>query len=34
MISENENEFFYEIDLEKDRYKLINNALDFTIIEI
>ena len=34
MISENENEFFYEIDLEKDRYKLTNNALDFTIIEI
>ena len=34
MISENENEFFYEIDLEKDRYKLTNNALDLTIIEI
>ena len=34
MISENEKEFFYEIDLEKDRYKLTNKDLDFTIIEI
>ena len=25
---------FYEIDLEKDRYKLTNKELDFTIIEI
>ena len=34
MISENEKEFYYEIDLEKDRYKLTNKELDFTIIEI
>ena len=34
MILENENEKFYEIDLEKDRYKLTNKELDFTIIEI
>ena len=34
MISENEKEFFYEIDLEKDRYKLTNKELDFTIIQI
>jgi surface protein len=34
MISENEKETFNEIDLEKDRYKLTNKELDFTIIEI
>ena len=34
MISENENEKFYEIDLEIDRYKLTNKENDFTIIEI
>ena len=34
MISKNENEYYYEIDLEKDRYKLTNKELDFTIIEI
>ena len=34
MISENENEKFYEIYLEKDKYKLTNKEFDFTIIEI
>ena len=34
IISKNENEYNYEIDLEKDRYKLTNKDLDFTIIEI
>ena len=34
MISENETENYYEMDLEKDRYKLTNKGLDFTIIEI
>jgi len=34
MISKDEIEYHYEIDLEKDRYKLTNKDLDFTIIEI
>ena len=34
MISENEIEIYNEIDLEKERYKLINKELDFTIIQI
>ena len=34
MISEKEKEIYKEIDLEKDRYKLTDNHLDFTIIEI
>ena len=34
MISENEIEIYNEIDLEKERYKLTNKELDFTIIEI
>ena len=34
MISENEKEIYGEIDLEKERFKLTNNELDFTIIEI
>lgn len=34
MISEKENEIYKEIDLEKDRFKLTNNHLDFTNIEI
>ena len=34
MISENENEIYNEIDLEKERYKLTNKEFDFTIIEI
>ena len=34
MISNKEKENYYEIDLEKDRYKLTNKELDFTIIEI
>ena len=33
-ITENEEEIFKEINLEKDRYKLTNKELDFTIIEI
>ena len=34
MISNNEKENYYDIDLEKDRYKLTNKELDFIIIEI
>ena len=34
MISENEKEQYYEIDLEKERFKLTNKELDFTVIEI
>ena len=33
-ISENEKEIYGEIDLEKERFKLTNKELDFTIIEI
>ena len=34
MISENEKEIFNEIDLEKERFKLTNKELNFTIFEI
>ena len=34
MISEKEKETYNEIDLEKDRFKLTNKIMDFTIIEI
>ena len=34
MISEKEKEIYKEMDLEKDRYKLTDKNLDFTIIEI
>jgi V8-like Glu-specific endopeptidase len=34
MISENEKETYNEIDLEKDRFKLTNKIMDFTVIEI
>ena len=34
MISEKEEETYNEIDLEKDRFKLTNKEMDFTVIEI